>query len=111
MRRWIDFAVPLFCGLLIGMGLAEYSPYSFGSVPHIAGVLTTSPVCGEDVDVALSNPNVLYAICDCRGPGEGVYRSNDKGQTWKKVNQQRVRAAYDFCMVKVSPDDEDEIPF
>ena len=61
------------------------------------------------VDVAASNPNVLYAICDCQGPDEAVYRSSDKGETWSKVNRDRVRAGYDFCMVKVSPDNENEI--
>ena len=61
------------------------------------------------LDVAASNPNVLYAICDCRSDDEGVYRSDDKGTTWKKVNRDRVRAGYDFCMVKVSPDDENEV--
>ncbi|MCH8044074.1 MAG: hypothetical protein IID44_10205 [Planctomycetes bacterium] len=61
------------------------------------------------VDVAASNPNVVYAICDCRGRDEGVYRSDDKGETWRQVNEDRVRVGYDFCLVKVSPDNADEI--
>ncbi|MEE3372183.1 MAG: hypothetical protein VX346_22805 [Planctomycetota bacterium] len=61
------------------------------------------------IDIAASNPNILYAICDCRDRDEGVYRSKDKGETWRQVNEDPVRAGYDFCLIKVSPDNENEI--
>ncbi len=61
------------------------------------------------VDVAASKPDVLYAICDRRGSDDAVYRSDDRGETWQQVNQQKVHAGYDFCMVRISPDNEDEI--
>ena len=76
--------------------------------------LTTGLPTGDHVgrfaiDIAASNPNILYAICDCRDRDEGVYRSTDKGETWQQVNEEPVRAGYDFCLIKVSPDNENEI--
>ena len=61
------------------------------------------------VAIAASNPHIVYALCDCRDRDEGVYRSADKGETWQQVNEGRVRAGYDFCLIKVSPDDPNEI--
>lgn len=75
------------------------------------------------VDVAPSNPNVVYALLDNhfpdpdstgseRGPrriGGEVYRSDDRGATWRKVNEERVPAGYDFCIIKISPDNEDVV--
>lgn len=75
------------------------------------------------VDVAPSNPDVVYALLDNhlpnpdsalseRGPrriGGEVYRSDDRGATWKKVNEEPVSAGYDFCIIKVAPDDEDVV--
>ncbi len=94
-----------------GPGSGVYKSTDAGTTwTKLAGGLPDGGDLGRvGVDVAPSNPNVLYAICDCRGDAEGLYRSNDKGTTWKKVNQERVRAGYDFCMVKVSPDNENEV--
>ncbi len=94
-----------------GPGSGLYKSTDAGkSWKKLAGGLPHGDHVGRiSVDVAASNPNVLYAICDCQGPEEAVYRSDDKGQTWTKVNRDRVRAGYDFCMVKVSPDNENEI--
>lgn len=69
--------------------------------------------------IAPSNPKVIYALVDNHTPrGEGrrryrgeVYRSDDKGATWSKTHEGDVPTAigYDFCLVRVAPDDEDEI--
>ncbi len=55
--------------------------------------------------VAPSNPSVVYALVNNEG-GE-VYRSDDKGETWRKVNAEPVATGYDFCLIQVAPDNED----
>jgi photosystem II stability/assembly factor-like uncharacterized protein len=75
------------------------------------------------VDVSPSNPDVVYALLDNHFPdpettsreggprrtGGEVYRSDDGGASWRKVNQEPVPAGYDFCIIKVAPDDEDVV--
>ncbi|MEE2888359.1 MAG: hypothetical protein VX951_13090 [Planctomycetota bacterium] len=78
----------------------------------LAGGLPVGEAVGRiGVDIARSDPKHVYAAVDvARGsPGEGVYRSVDRGQTWRKVNQRPVSLGYDFCLIRVSPDDPDEI--
>jgi photosystem II stability/assembly factor-like uncharacterized protein len=81
-----------------------------------------------NLDVAPSNPNVVYAFVDNWAPFTGeqpegrrreivggeVYRSDDKGDTWRKANDDDLYAVFTvygwkFMDVRVSPDDEDEI--
>ena len=78
--------------------------------------LTTGLPTGEKVGrmgiaVAPSNPNVLYLICDHRGVGGEVYRSDDKGESWRKTHEGSVKTGigYDFCLIRVLPDNADEI--
>ena len=61
------------------------------------------------VDVAAKDSKIVYAIVDCRGDEEGVYRSADGGESWTKVNRGRVPAGYDLCLIRVSPDDVNEV--
>ncbi len=61
------------------------------------------------VDVAVSKPSVVYALVSINGREGELYRSNDKGENWRKVNRDPLRANYDFCVVRVSPDHEDEL--
>ncbi len=76
------------------------------------------------LDVSVTDPNIVYAVLDnqtllppkkkggrqSRIGGE-VYRSNNKGRTWKKVNESDVIAGvnYSFGDIRVSPDDENMI--
>ncbi|MFC1782445.1 hypothetical protein ACFL02_02540 [Planctomycetota bacterium] len=62
-----------------------------------------------DLDVAPANPKVVYARHAGRGPEGGVYRSEDGGESFIKVNQQNISSGYDFCLINVSPDNEDEV--
>ncbi|MGD2245209.1 MAG: hypothetical protein PVI11_01550 [Candidatus Aminicenantes bacterium] len=76
------------------------------------------------LDVSVSNSNVVYAVLDNQTPlprkkkerrqrhiGGEVYCSEDKGRTWKKVNESDVIAGinYSFGDIRVSPDDEKRI--
>jgi photosystem II stability/assembly factor-like uncharacterized protein len=64
-----------------------------------------------DLDIARSNPNVLYAMVEAPGAEGGLYRSNDAGATWTMVNSsQRLRARpFYFHYVNVNPKNENEV--
>jgi photosystem II stability/assembly factor-like uncharacterized protein len=64
-----------------------------------------------DIDVARSNPKVVYAMIEAPGSEGGLYRSDDAGGTWRNVNRSanlRPRPFY-FNYVDVNPKDEDEV--
>lgn len=90
------------------------------------------------LDVSGSNPNVVYAVVDNHNDmtdpralqrarrsartlklivGAEVYRSDDKGETWRKANADDITDLYHipfnygfyFGQIRVAPDDEDEI--
>ncbi len=67
---------------------------------------------------APSNPEIVYAVLDNHKPDEEgnrnrgeIYRSGDKGESWEKTHKGRLPTGigYDFCLVRVSPDNPDEI--
>ena len=59
------------------------------------------------IHVAPSNPSVVYALAD-EGGKDGFYRSADGGQTWQKMYD-KLQARWDWCELRVSPDDENEV--
>jgi photosystem II stability/assembly factor-like uncharacterized protein len=64
-----------------------------------------------DLDIARSNPNVVYAMIEAPGPEGGLYRSHDAGESWSLVNnnpQLRQRPFY-FNYVNASPRDENTV--
>ncbi|MEQ1933085.1 MAG: glycoside hydrolase, partial [Fimbriimonadaceae bacterium] len=60
--------------------------------------------------IAPSNPRVLYATVDS-GDASGLYRSNDAGESWAKVNSERrlVSRGDDFAEVKVHPKNPESV--
>ncbi|MDP1570117.1 MAG: hypothetical protein Q8L86_08945 [Vicinamibacterales bacterium] len=64
-----------------------------------------------DLDVARSNPRIVYAMIEAPGDEGGLYRSSDAGATWALVNNsQRLRARpFYFNYVHVHPANEDEV--
>ncbi len=63
------------------------------------------------VDVAQSNPKVVFAQVEAKGAKGGLYRSADSGATWTNVNStQALRARpFYFNKVFVNPKDENEV--
>jgi photosystem II stability/assembly factor-like uncharacterized protein len=61
-------------------------------------------------DVAASDPKRLYAMVDAPQLG-GVYRSDDAGESWQRVNSERRvwGRGSDFAEVKVGPKNKDVI--
>jgi photosystem II stability/assembly factor-like uncharacterized protein len=63
------------------------------------------------VDIAQSNPKVVYAQVEAIGQKGGLYRTNDGGGSWSLVNNSqslRARPFY-FNKVFVNPRDENEV--
>ena len=63
------------------------------------------------VDVAQSNPKVVYAQLEAKGAKGGLYRTTDGGGTWTNVNStQALRARpFYFNKVFVNPKDENDV--
>ena len=77
--------------------------------------LTNGLPTGDDVgriaiDIALTDRNRLFAVVDHRSDDvEGVYRSDDAGASWRRVNEDPIHAGYDFCLVRIAPDDPNQV--
>ena len=72
------------------------------------GVPTGNDIGRIGIDVGTSNPKVVYALVDCKQE-DALYRSDNGGQTWRKTNRDLVRASWDWCEIRVSPDNENEL--
>jgi photosystem II stability/assembly factor-like uncharacterized protein len=63
------------------------------------------------IGVAPSDGNRIYALVNARGQAGGVYRSDDAGATWKRVNgEMRVYGrGDDFAGIRVDPKNRDVV--
>ncbi len=91
----------------------------------LGGGLPTGLIGRSNIDIAPSRPATVYAYLDNRAPATGgppgrpfvggeVYRSDDRGDTWRKANTEDIYPVFGvfgwkFCDVRVSPDNPDEI--
>jgi photosystem II stability/assembly factor-like uncharacterized protein len=63
------------------------------------------------VAAAPSKPNVVYAFIEAEPPKNGLYRSDDGGQTWSALDrsQNMVWRPFYFAHLIVDPKDENKI--
>jgi photosystem II stability/assembly factor-like uncharacterized protein len=63
------------------------------------------------IAVAPSKPNVVYAFIEAEPPKNGLYRSDDGGQTWQALDrsQNMVWRPFYFANLIVDPKDENKI--
>jgi len=78
---------------------------------HITNGLPKDLIGKIDIDIARSNPRVLYAMVEALGNQGGLYRSSDAGESWTLVNSsQAIRARpFYFHYVTVNPKNENEV--
>jgi photosystem II stability/assembly factor-like uncharacterized protein len=79
--------------------------------PLTAGLPSTAEDLGRiGFAIAPSDPRRLYAMVDA-GPQTGVYRSDDAGESWRRVDTERRVSGRgsDFAEVKVDPKNPDII--
>ena len=78
---------------------------------HLTAGLPTDLIGKIDIDIARSDPKVLYAMVEALGAQGGLYRSDDAGESWRLVNNsQRLRARpFYFHYVTVNPKNENEV--
>ncbi len=58
------------------------------------------------VEVYKKDPNVVYALVE--HANGGVYRSNDKGETWRKVGDTNPRPMY-FSQIRIDPSNDQRL--
>ncbi len=89
----------------------------------LGGGLPDGPLGRIGLDVAPSSPHIVYAFVDNWGPshvegraitGGEVYRSDDRGGSWRKVNEDDLYEVYGvygwkFADIRVSPDNPDDL--
>ncbi|MCJ7580515.1 MAG: hypothetical protein MUP98_08260 [Candidatus Aminicenantes bacterium] len=107
--------------IVTGKGSALYKTADGGSSwKRLTNGLPAGEFIGRfGLAISSLDPEVVYALVDNHTPtqeerrrnrGE-IYRSDDKGETWHKTHEGDVPTGigYDFCLIRVSPDNTDEI--
>jgi photosystem II stability/assembly factor-like uncharacterized protein len=120
-----------------GPGSGIYKTTDAGATwQRLAGGLPAGAIGRIGLDLYQKNPDLLYAIVDNRnrssvaadenepgrgrGPGRGarliggeIYRTDDAGRTWRKMNSARDdlsrKSGYAFNQIRVDPGDPDNI--
>ena len=60
------------------------------------------------LDVYRRDGNLVYATVEAQEDGTGLYRSDDRGETWEKVSDRNPRPMY-FSLVRIDPRNPERI--
>ncbi len=101
-------------GTILGPGSGLFKSTDGGNTwkPLTTGLPTWAEGLGRiGIGIAPSNPNRIYATVQADAGHGGIYRSDDAGQSWRRVNHEnRVYGrADDFAEVKVDPRNPDVV--
>jgi photosystem II stability/assembly factor-like uncharacterized protein len=80
--------------------------------PLTKGLPTNEQGLGRiGIGIAPNDPNRIYALVDAQPDVGGLYRSDDAGESWQRVNnEERIWGrGFDFAWVRVAPDNHDTI--
>ncbi|HKW09976.1 MAG TPA: hypothetical protein VJO33_06325 [Gemmatimonadaceae bacterium] len=73
---------------------------------RITSGLPTGDIGRIGLDVARSNPNIVYALIEAKEGG--VFRSTDRGATWGRQSPLQERPSY-FSQIRVDPKDPERV--
>lgn len=107
MHPWLDYFQPQG-----GPGSAIYKSTDGGTSWHKlkARGLPDAPLGRIGLGVARkSNAETVFATVTTPGKGNGFYRSDDGGQSWKLLNDDPELASDYFCRITVAPDNPDVV--
>jgi photosystem II stability/assembly factor-like uncharacterized protein len=99
-------------GAILGPGSGLFKSIDGGNTWQPLGLPTWAEGLGRiGLGIAPSNPNRIYATVQADAEHGGLYRSDNAGQTWNRVNNEtRVYGrADDFAEVKVDPRNPDVV--
>jgi photosystem II stability/assembly factor-like uncharacterized protein len=85
---WESRQAPWENGVFRGAGSGLFKSTDGGSTwRQLTNGLPANDKIGRvGIEVARANPNILYAVCGIRKDAGGVYRSDDAGESWRRVN-------------------------
>ncbi|HZO87707.1 MAG TPA: hypothetical protein VFB38_05150 [Chthonomonadaceae bacterium] len=104
----------------IGPGSGLYKSGDGGKTwKKLTNGLPTGPLGRIGISVCRSKPNIVYALIESQEGGSrslfdteskhgGVFRSDDAGETWKRVNSTAPRGFY-FGQIRVDPTNPDRV--
>ena len=91
-----------------GPGSAIYRSFDGGDTwERLSRGLPQGEMGRIGVEAARSDPNIIYAVIEHLGQG-GVYRSDDRGTTWKRQNALNPRPSY-YSQIRVDPKNPDKV--
>ncbi|MGD2069233.1 MAG: glycosyl hydrolase [Gemmatimonadota bacterium] len=79
-------------------------------ITHAEGLPQTTPIGKIGVAISPPNPDRVWALIE-HEPDGGVYRSDDGGETWTRVNDERMlrQRAFYYTRIYADPQDEDVV--
>jgi len=90
-----------------GPGSALYKTTDGGETwIRLTNGLPEGPTGRIGIDIYRSNPSIVYAIIENKSGG--VFRSEDKGLTWKKMSSTNPRPMY-YSKIRVDPNNDQRI--
>ena len=71
-----------------------------------SGLPTESPIGRIGIDIYRNNPEILYAVIEsAKG---GTFRSEDRGETWRKMSDTNHRPMY-YSQIRIDPNNDQRI--
>jgi photosystem II stability/assembly factor-like uncharacterized protein len=94
-----------------GPGSGVYKTTDSGKTWKKLQGLPTGSVGRIGIAVYPKNPKIVYLTVDNRNPSTGIeiYRSDNAGLTWKKVNEQRADGGSYYGQIRIDPTNPDRI--
>src|SRR5215217_95280 len=75
---------------------------------QLKGGLPAGDLGRVGMSICRSRPTTIYAMVHAKPPGNGLYRSDDAGATWRQVNDQNGTAWY-YSQVICDPTDPEHV--